>query len=180
MSPSLASSRLASQPPSLEKPMFIIACKATWIRGSGWTAVAGGAEAGAAAPWSWVSFAEVVVFLGVDVVVLSSAGRVGYTGATSLSSTWIGISTASASGFLSESTVHSSSSDEEGAPSFAASGLAALSSLSSSAFSVLADGLTVVLCPPGDSTSTCTSMPRGSSAAATKSPTLCRYSSPLP
>merc|ERR1719320_2437912 len=35
MSPSLASSRLASQPPSLEKPMFIIACKATWIRGSG-------------------------------------------------------------------------------------------------------------------------------------------------
>merc|ERR1719309_548745 len=100
MSPSLASSRLASQPPSLEKPMFIIACKATWIRGSGWTAVAGGAEAGAAAPWSWVSFAEVVVFLGVDVdVVLSSAGRVGYTGATSLSSTWMGISTASASGF---------------------------------------------------------------------------------
>merc|ERR1712107_749455 len=50
MSPSLASSRLASQPPSLEKPMFIIACKATWIRGSGWTAVAGGAEAGASDP----------------------------------------------------------------------------------------------------------------------------------
>merc|ERR1712004_412803 len=139
MSPSLASSRLASQPPSLEKPMFIIACKATRIRGSGWTAVAGGAEAGAAAPWAWVSFAEVVVFLGVDEdVVLSSAGRVGYTGATSLSSS------------------------------------------SSSALSVLADGLTVVLCPPGVSTSTCTSMPRGSSAAATKSPTLCRYSSPLP
>merc|ERR1711963_38920 len=69
MSPSLASSRLASQPPSLEKPMFIMACKATWIRGSGWTAVAGGAEAPAAAvPWSGVE---------VSVVVTSVVGRVG-------------------------------------------------------------------------------------------------------
>merc|ERR550525_237807 len=81
MSPSLASSRLASQPPSLEKPMFIIACKATWILGSGWTADAGGAEA---APWSLVSVG-VLVELAVGVVVPSAAGRVGYTGATSLS-----------------------------------------------------------------------------------------------
>merc|ERR1719174_2744653 len=55
MAPSLASSRLASQPPSLEKPMFIMACKATWIRGSEWTAIAGGAEAAPAAPWFWVA-----------------------------------------------------------------------------------------------------------------------------
>merc|ERR1719493_635672 len=93
---------------------------------------------------------------------------------------WTVLSDKKASAFLSESTVHSSSSDEEADPSFDASGLTALSCLSSSALSVLADGLTVVLCPPGVSTSTCTSMPRGSSAAATKSPTLCRYSSPLP
>merc|ERR1719493_233678 len=63
---------------------------------------------------------------------------------------WTVLSDKKASAFLSESTVHSSSSDEEADPSFDASGLAALSCLSSSSLSVLADGLTVVLCRPGD------------------------------
>jgi len=41
ISPFLASRRLANHPPSLENPMFIIACTATCIFGSGWVTVAG-------------------------------------------------------------------------------------------------------------------------------------------
>merc|ERR1711884_17974 len=44
MSPFLASRREVSQPPSLVKPMFIMAWSATWILGSGWEAVLGGAD----------------------------------------------------------------------------------------------------------------------------------------